>query len=418
MKKACKWILVFAFCILGLGIYANAQDDIISVTLNGRALEFDQPPIMQDNRTLVPVRAICEALGADVYYIGENDHHYYTEVYVVKNDIKLCFVIDFIGESNVSKYTAKDFDEYFMAASYDYYTELDVGIQIVNDRMLVPLRALGEGLGIDVEWDGNTHTVVLTCPQEFIDDINRDKTFISERLRYINDEGVAPSTEEDNTLPEFDEALPEEVRELAKEIYFAGSSREAIYKIYQKFGTPEDEGVDGLPIRVWNLEKGKIRFMYYIGVTYEEGDRIWHLTKYEGRFGDTLICILDIHTFIYDWTSYNLGTVFLKNDHTYIFDYNQRYDSDLTESQREAFFIDNKTGKWEIKFEKGYSFDTDVTKLDPYTKIADIIFTGSGGKSVSVAIRTTEYPNIEFVSDDLKCEIGPHLIPTPFDLYS
>ncbi|MPM17972.1 hypothetical protein SDC9_64373 [bioreactor metagenome] len=417
MKNVGKWLPVLIICIFGLGIWANAQDDI-SVTLNGRTLEFDQPPIMQDDRTLVPVRAICEALGADVYYIGENDHHYYTEVYVVKNDIKLCFVIDITGGSSVSKYTAKDFDEYFMAPRSDYHSELDVGIQIVNDRMLVPLRALGEGLGIDVVWDGNTHTVVLTCPQEFIDDINRDKTFFPERLRYINDEGVAPSTEADNTLPEFDEALPEAVRELAKEIYFAGSSTEAIYKVYQKFGMPEDEGVQGLPMPVWNLEKGKIRFVYYTGVTYEEGDRIWHLTKYEGRFGDTLICNLHIQSVIYDWTGYNLGTVYLKNDHTYVFKYYESVDSDLSDTQREAFFIDNRIGKWEIKFANGYSFDTDVARLDPYTKIADIIFTGSGGKTVSAEIMTTENPNIVFTSDTLKCEIGSHLIPTPFDLFS
>ena len=42
-----------------------AADDI-TVYLNMRELAFDQPPIIQDGRTLVPVRAIFEALGAEV----------------------------------------------------------------------------------------------------------------------------------------------------------------------------------------------------------------------------------------------------------------------------------------------------------------------------------------------------------------
>ncbi|MBQ8301426.1 MAG: hypothetical protein IJX57_05635, partial [Clostridia bacterium] len=43
----------------------------ISVNVNGSQITFDQPPVMQNNRTLVPLRAIFEALGAKVDWNGE-----------------------------------------------------------------------------------------------------------------------------------------------------------------------------------------------------------------------------------------------------------------------------------------------------------------------------------------------------------
>lgn len=40
--------------------------------------------------------------------------------------------------------------------------ELDVPAQIIDDRTLVPARAISEALGCNVEWDGNTRTVYIT----------------------------------------------------------------------------------------------------------------------------------------------------------------------------------------------------------------------------------------------------------------
>lgn len=41
-------------------------------------------------------------------------------------------------------------------------TELDVPAQIINNRTLVPARAVAESFGVDVQWDESTRTVVLT----------------------------------------------------------------------------------------------------------------------------------------------------------------------------------------------------------------------------------------------------------------
>lgn len=48
------------------GNYAVLAEDNVTVTVNGNKLNFDQPPIIKDGRTPVPLRAIFEALGAEV----------------------------------------------------------------------------------------------------------------------------------------------------------------------------------------------------------------------------------------------------------------------------------------------------------------------------------------------------------------
>ena len=45
---------------------AAASSGEISVYLDGQRLTFDQPPVSMNGRVLVPVRAIFEALGAQV----------------------------------------------------------------------------------------------------------------------------------------------------------------------------------------------------------------------------------------------------------------------------------------------------------------------------------------------------------------
>ena len=38
---------------------------------------------------------------------------------------------------------------------------LDVPAEIINDRTYLPLRKIGEALGCEVDWDGDTRTVII-----------------------------------------------------------------------------------------------------------------------------------------------------------------------------------------------------------------------------------------------------------------
>jgi len=117
--------------------------DEISVYCNGEKLEFDVLPMMEKGRVLVPLRVIFEALGAEVEWDEK-----YQDVTVVKDNLVINFRID-----------TYVMDCYNTLSEKQEQTVLDVPPKIVNDRTLVPIRAVSEGLGARVEWDGDEYAV-------------------------------------------------------------------------------------------------------------------------------------------------------------------------------------------------------------------------------------------------------------------
>lgn len=133
---------IFTYRKLGgtLGLFAiHKIPDEITVTVNGEALEFDQQPIMDSDRVLVPMRKIFETLGAKVEWNGDTQ-----TITSIKDDI---VIIMQIGNNTI---TVNDGE----------FT-LDVPPQIMSDRTLVPIRAVAESFRINVEWDEKKRTVVL-----------------------------------------------------------------------------------------------------------------------------------------------------------------------------------------------------------------------------------------------------------------
>nr|QGT51084.1 hypothetical protein Firmicute1046_1600 [uncultured Firmicutes bacterium] len=112
---------------------------LITVKLNGQLVNFDQPPTIIDGRTLVPLRAIFEALGATVEWNSE------TQTVTSKR-----------GSTSVSL----SIDSKTMYKNGKAVT-LDVPAQLINDRTLVPARAIAEAFGCDVDWDSDTKTVII-----------------------------------------------------------------------------------------------------------------------------------------------------------------------------------------------------------------------------------------------------------------
>ena len=105
--------------------------DAIRVVLDGQMLQFDVPPVIENDRTLVPLRVIFEALGAegnnpiaDVEWNGETQ-----TVTAKRSDTEIKLIIG--GEAYVNGQAV----------------ELDVPAKIIEDRTLVPLRFVSEALG-------------------------------------------------------------------------------------------------------------------------------------------------------------------------------------------------------------------------------------------------------------------------------
>ena len=118
----------------------TASADDITVLLNGNAIEFDVAPIIENDRTLVPLRAIFEALGAEVEWDGATQ-----TVISAKGDDTCIFQI---GN-----------DKMFVNGEAK---TLDVAAKIIDNRTLIPLRAVSEAYSCNVEWDGATRTVTIT----------------------------------------------------------------------------------------------------------------------------------------------------------------------------------------------------------------------------------------------------------------
>lgn len=133
----------------------NPQPDGITVNLENSPISFDQPPIILNDRTMVPLRAIFEALGAEVQWNGENK-----TIYAARDDREVFMEIDeptmIVGVNfAISKLIA----ETLKTAEDISIIELDMAPIIVNDRTLVPVRAIAEAFECTVEWDGTTKTV-------------------------------------------------------------------------------------------------------------------------------------------------------------------------------------------------------------------------------------------------------------------
>jgi hypothetical protein len=115
-----------------------AQADI-RVVLNGTPLAFDQPPIILDGRTLVPLRAIFEALGANVQWNSSTQ-----TVTATRGNITVTLRIG-------SDYITRNGEQ----------IRLDVPAGVIGGRTLVPTRAVSESFGAQVDWDRNTRTVTI-----------------------------------------------------------------------------------------------------------------------------------------------------------------------------------------------------------------------------------------------------------------
>ena len=72
MKKISGIILSVIMLCSTVTAFAQASSDKVTVTMDGQEMEFDVQPVIENGRTLVPMRAIFEALGCAVTMITAN----------------------------------------------------------------------------------------------------------------------------------------------------------------------------------------------------------------------------------------------------------------------------------------------------------------------------------------------------------
>ncbi len=134
-----------AFAVDEIAETAPAQKEI-DVFVNGKALEMDVAPVIVNDRTMVPMRAIFEALGARVNWID-------TDRLIVATEGDTIIIMQIENEKMIIDKAVEGEKKTVILDSVPF---------IMNDRTLVPARAVSEALEANVAWDADTRTVTVT----------------------------------------------------------------------------------------------------------------------------------------------------------------------------------------------------------------------------------------------------------------
>lgn len=159
MKKKILAVLCAVMLLLGLCPATSFAEPEITVLLNGSKMVFpDQAPVIVNGRTLVPFRAIFEALHCNVEWAAET-----RGVYATFQDGTYLRVLSMFIDNPLIMYQDGFLDASgAMASSITTNAKmLDVAPTILNDRTVVPLRAVSEILGATVTWQDETKTAFI-----------------------------------------------------------------------------------------------------------------------------------------------------------------------------------------------------------------------------------------------------------------
>lgn len=121
------------------------------MTVNGTEKPIDAEgtsPVIRDNRTLLPVRAVIEEFGGSVEWDGDT-----RTVTLLCGGTEVKLTID-----STAAYVGGE------------ERTLDVAPVIIGGRTMLPIRFVSDCFDIDVKWDGEARTVTLTAAKKSAED--------------------------------------------------------------------------------------------------------------------------------------------------------------------------------------------------------------------------------------------------------
>lgn len=149
MKRNLKNFVLFTMsgilAATALTAFNVSAAENISVNVDGNRVIFsDQQPVIVNERTMIPLRGTFEAMGADVQWDSENK-----SVTITKDDIVVTMTV---GSSDI---TVTENGKTTVITS-------DTAAEILNSRVMVPVRAISEIMGAEVNWDSEKSEVTIT----------------------------------------------------------------------------------------------------------------------------------------------------------------------------------------------------------------------------------------------------------------
>ena len=159
MRRSFKRLFILAILVIASvsAIRNISASDNISVIVNGQEVLFpDQHPVVIDDRTLVPVRGVFEEIGFVVDWDEDTSTALLSDSESVFNiTIQIGAPYFSVGVFNPD-----------MPTGHANIVSLDVPAQIIGGRTMLPLRAVLESVGYQLDWDEATRTVNIASASD------------------------------------------------------------------------------------------------------------------------------------------------------------------------------------------------------------------------------------------------------------
>ena len=147
--KIFRMLLLVVLLTVSTNIPTFAAKNEIKVIAGGIEVVFaDQQPIFKDGRILVPIRGVFELLVPE----GSNKEEVFKVTWNEKTSTATI-------KNKWYKVTIKSGKKTFI--SNDKTITTDVMPQMINKKLMIPLRAVAEAVDAKVEWDGENNVVKI-----------------------------------------------------------------------------------------------------------------------------------------------------------------------------------------------------------------------------------------------------------------
>lgn len=198
MRKLLAMVLV---CSMVCGNFAFGAQKEVAFTLDGKKITLEQDIVYADDRMMLPVRAMANALGAEVTYNNQ------TRTATVEKQMKGIYNQSL--EPVVWK-VSLGLDSPYLTLMDSCEVLLETKPLIVNNHAYLPLRELAEAMNLDVAWQAGDviDTVALTSvktPQVLLSPTTKfDWESMSLTMEWDNQESVTFYAAETFSLEKWD----------------------------------------------------------------------------------------------------------------------------------------------------------------------------------------------------------------------
>ena len=139
-KKFTKTTILTFILILCFSATAFGENKQVTIYVDNEKVDFDVNPVLENGRTLVPLRGVFEHLGAQVDW---------------NKNIMQVVIKD--GNNEIAMLLDKN-----KVLVNGEIKDVDASTRMINSRTFAPLRFISEILGHGVRWDQNTYSVYIT----------------------------------------------------------------------------------------------------------------------------------------------------------------------------------------------------------------------------------------------------------------